>query len=129
MTPASEAGGREALARALAELRREDFAAGEWAHDAMRITLLDIQLAIQPFTMTAFIAPLLGDSWAGRTLGAMLEHHEGRVTERRWQQAYESPEAAQKRRDEKKRLKAEAHATRLEAKKERDRLWRERIKP
>ncbi|MBK7931991.1 MAG: hypothetical protein IPK01_00560 [Acidobacteria bacterium] len=60
----------------------------------------------------------------GRIARKMEDHENARTKERRARDEYEDPVNIQKRRDEKKRLKAERHRERLEQKKERDRLWR-----
>lgn len=68
----------------------------------------------------------LRGTWAGRVLDAMKAHEAARRALRR---AHDEREAnAPKRREEKKRQKAERHAARLTAKVERDRLWREKQK-
>lgn len=68
---------------------------------------------------------MLADSWAGEILRKMLEHHEAVQARRRAKEEYVLPASVQARREEKKRLKQENHARRLELKKERDRIWHE----
>ena len=72
------------------------------------------------------LAGVLRGTWAGEVLAGMKAHW---IARRKARRAHEEGEAsAPKRREEKKRLKAEQHAARLAAKAERDRLWREKQK-
>lgn len=115
----------EILARALAVVTREDFA-GPSAEDAMQMIIHEIDSSVGAAFMQGRIAELLGRSWAGGTLACMYAHAEWDRERRRVHADFNDPETVKKRQAEKRRLKAEAHAARLEAKKERDRLWRER---
>jgi hypothetical protein len=73
------------------------------------------------------IEALLGGTWSGEVLQRMKEHHDAREAERRAREALEDPANVQKQRDEKRRMKQEQHEKRLTLKKERDRLWREKL--
>jgi hypothetical protein len=88
---------------------------------AVRCILFDLWSGIP--SLDAEIEELLVDSWAGGVLHKMKEHHEARQAARRALEAYQSPASVQNRREEKKRLKQEQHARRLEQKQERDRIW------
>lgn len=72
------------------------------------------------------IEAVLTDSWAGDILRDMKKHHAAREVERRTRAEMQDPSNVQKRREERKRLKQEQHEQRLAAKKERDRIWREK---
>jgi hypothetical protein len=66
---------------------------------------------------------ILGESWGGKVLRGMQEHHAARLAKDR---ALEAEVAnARKRREERKRIAQEKHQRRLALKKERDRAWRE----
>jgi len=71
----------------------------------------------------------LKGSWAGELLRRMQEHEAAVQEERRIRREYEDPANVQRRREENKRVRQERHRLRLEAKKERDRLWREKNGP
>jgi hypothetical protein len=68
---------------------------------------------------------LLIGSYAGYILEAMKKHYAEEIKSRRQKEEYERPINAQKRHEEKKRLKQEQHQIRLSLKKERDRIWHE----
>lgn len=112
----------EFLAGALAVLTREDFE-GASAEHAMQMIIHEIDSSVGAAFMQGRISELLGCSWAGGTLTRMYAHAAWERERRGIHADFNDPEAVKKRRDEKKRLKAEAHAARLEAKKERDRAW------
>ena len=88
---------------------------------AVRCILFDLWSGI--LALDAEIEELLVDSWVGGVLHKMKEHHEARQAARRTLDEYQSPASVQNRREEKKRLKQEQHARRLEQKQERDRIW------
>lgn len=94
-------------------------------HEAVMMTLHELWMACGGDEPThARLDPVLAGSWAGEILAGMFHHEASVRADRRAHEAYGSPAATQARRAEKRRIKAEAHAARLEAKKERDGLWR-----
>jgi sRNA-binding protein len=93
--------------------------------EAMRCVLFDVWSAWKPVVFSAELVPMLAGTWAGEVLDRMEQHYLQRQAEaQRWTEV-ENPEAVARRREEKRRLKEQRHAERLEAKKERDRVWRE----
>ena len=71
------------------------------------------------------LAPRVARSWAGGILASMQAHHRYRMEKLRLHKVANSPEQVKLRRELKRRQKQEAHAQRLELKKERDRAWHE----
>lgn len=108
------------VARALAELE-PDASDATRLEEAARCLLFDLCRTIGE----AEAGRLLGQSWGADVLRCMQEHHRAVLAARAAREAYEGPEAAQKRRDEKKRLAQERHQQRLLLKQERNRTRRE----
>jgi len=111
-----------ALLKALAQVtpvgdsrERTDF------EKATRCVLFDLS---QSFVLTSSEGDLmLEGSWAGEVLKRMRAHYESRLAAQQRHEELNDPVGAQKRRDEKKRLRREKHEMRLALKKERDRIW------
>jgi hypothetical protein len=97
----------------------------EW-EEAMRCVLFDIWSYSNLVTFRAELVPLLAGTWAGEVLDRMGQHYLRQQTAARQRAECENPEAVARRREEKRQLKEQRHAERLEAKKERDRVWREK---
>jgi hypothetical protein len=108
---------------ALAQLTPE---VHEWMQirfeDAVRCLLYDLWYG-RPAHVDG-LEVLLEESWAGSVLQSMKGHNARVMAARRARADYESPEAAGQRREEKRRIKREAHLRRLERKVERDWAWR-----
>lgn len=113
------------IARALAQVRRPDTNEAE-VNAAVRLVLFEIWSTLKPWGADTDLDEILQRTWAGSILAGMRAHAAGRDAARRAHA--ESEAGAEKRREEKKRLKQEQHAKRLTAKVERDRLWREKQK-
>lgn len=96
----------------------------EW-EEAMRCVLFDIWSESDLVTFRAELVRLLAGTWAGEVLDRMEKHYLQQQTAARQRAEFENPEAVARRREEKRQLKAQRHAERLEAKKKRDRLWRD----
>ncbi len=109
------------IAKALAGIRPGE-SRSVLLEGAVRCLLVDLSSPIP--ILNAELYSVLDGTWAGELLRKMEDHENARTKERRARDEYEDPVNIQKRRDEKKRLKAERHRERLEQKKERDRLWR-----
>jgi hypothetical protein len=73
----------------------------------------------------AEVAQILKGTWSGGILQDMQAHQRAEVLRHRNHAEKNDPEAIEKRREEKRRMKAEKHASRLAAKIERDRHRRE----
>lgn len=116
-------GGASAMAHALARVQQGEAAAREF-EKAVRLILFEIWPFLGVGEGDSELAVILRGSWAGSVLARMLEHAAAREAARRSHAEFEA--GAEKRREEKKRLKQEQHAARLTAKAERDRLWREK---
>ena len=69
------------------------------------------------------LVPRVARSWAGGILASMQAHHRYRMEKLRLHKVANSPEQVKLLRELKRRQKQEAHAQRLELKKERDRAW------
>jgi hypothetical protein len=95
--------------------------------EAVRLILYDCWSAL--WANTSLMAETLADSWARGVLARMQGHYQERLRVERERVEFEDPVRVERRRAEKRRLKAEQHAARLERKKERDREWRERDTP
>lgn len=110
------------IARALADITPEGSDSPNLV-PAVRCLLFDLWSGI-PLVDNDVETQLAG-SWAGKILRAMKEHHATVEQRRRASAEFQDPANVQKRREEKKRLKQEQHASRMVAKQERDRVWRE----
>lgn len=90
--------------------------------DAVRLILFEIwQVAAEhEFEL------VLEGTWAGGVLARMKAHHKAREDERRAFAESQDPIKVQQRREEKRRIRQEKHSERLNLKRERDRLWREK---
>lgn len=109
----------EALARALAGITPDDNE--QWAlAPTVRCVLIDLTTD----DGGPRVESLLGGTWAGTILAGMKAHHATRQTACRAHE--ELQQKLRLQRVETGRLKHEQHRTRLELKKERDRLWREK---
>jgi hypothetical protein len=90
---------------------------------AVRLILFEIWRMIGTVVAEREIEPILAGTWACGVLARMKAHHQARLNAHR---AHAESEAElQQRRQEKRRLRQEEHAERLERKKQRDRIWRE----
>ncbi|MFC1805392.1 hypothetical protein ACFL09_00230 [Planctomycetota bacterium] len=90
---------------------------------AVRLIFCEVWSSVGRPTGECVYQPMLEGTWAGDVLRAMQEHHRGRMEDRRQHDLASSPEAAQARREEGRRLRQQKHAERLARKRERDRLW------
>jgi hypothetical protein len=112
------------IARALAEVRPNGDASSD-LKAAVECLLVDLWSGMP--LLDNDIEVLLDGTWPGELLRTMKEHHEAREAERRAREEFQDRANVQKRREEKKRLNQEKHEERLTLKKERDRLWREKL--
>jgi hypothetical protein len=91
---------------------------------AVRCLLFDIWSV--PFMKEAEIQRILAGSWGGEVLHRMQEHHKARLEAQSVRDEYQDAGNFQKRREERKRLKAEQHQQRMALQKEHNRNWREK---
>lgn len=118
-------GNARALAQLMACLQRKSGYTYEYER-AVRLMLFEIWPFLGKEDGESELERILRRTWAGQVLADMKAHW---VARREAQRVHEEHEAnAPKRREEKKRLKAEQHAARLAAKVQRNRLWREKQK-
>lgn len=111
------------VARALARVSPEADRSLE-TEDAVRLILFEMWRPIGSATAEREVEPLLAGSWAGEVLAGMKAHQQAR--REAWRHHAENQLRQEQQRGEKQHLKQEQHAERLQRKKERDRLWRER---
>ena len=110
-----------ALARTLASM--SPAADQHWKREeAVRLSLFDIWYTLGEENAERQLPLLLQGSWTGEVLQRMQEHHRARKEARR----RNDPDQVRLRREAEKRERQLRHAQRLEAKKERDRRWREK---
>lgn len=94
--------------------------------DAVQLILCDLHSRLDGSRFREEVQLPLAGTWSGEVLESMWSHERRLSRERSEREAYESPDAVDARRAEKKRLKQEAHEERLARKEVRDREWRER---
>ena len=107
------------VARALARVSPEADRSLE-TEDAVRLILFEMWRPIGSATAEREVEPLLAGSWAGEVLAGMKAHQQAR------REAWRHHAENQLRQEQQRGEKQEQHAERLQRKKERDRLWRER---
>lgn len=118
-------GNAKALAELMVGLKKKD--GYTYEHEkAVRLMLFEIWPYLGNEDRESELEPTLRGTWAGEVLARMKAHSSAR---REAQRVHAEREAnAPRRREEKKRQRAEQHAARLSAKVERDRRWREKQK-
>jgi hypothetical protein len=111
-----------ALAQAIGELAP----AGLQEEQAFRQPAQYLLFTVSRVIAEQQIAEILGKSWAGTVLRGMRDHEERRseATPDHWTR--NNPKNVAIRREEKRLLAEQKHLARLEIKKDRDRLWREK---
>jgi hypothetical protein len=114
-----------AIAHALANVR-QTATQPQQMDEAVRLILFEIWHVLGASRADGELGPILRESWAGSVLARMQAHAAAREAGHRAHAQFEA--GAERRKEEKKRLKQERHATRLAAKADRDRLWREKQK-
>lgn len=119
-----EPGHALAMARALrlVEAVRRDW---KW-EDALQFIIYECWDAFADETGRGEFEAILAGSSAGDVLARMKAHHQARMEAARLHRKANDPENIKARREEKKQLRQQGHAERLEAKVERDRVWREK---
>jgi hypothetical protein len=116
-------GNAKTLAEQMVGMEKQD-GYGYEHERAVRLMLFEIWPFLGSEEGESELESMLHGTWAGEVLARMKAHSAARREARR---THEQRQAnAPRRREEKKRHRAEQHAARLAAKVERDRLWRQR---
>jgi hypothetical protein len=118
-------GGAAAMAQALTSVQTETPTSREF-EQAVQLILFEIWTFFGEKDGESELALVLKGSWAGSVLARMRAHSAAVEAARRSRAEFEA--GAQKRKEERRRLKQDQHTARLAAKVERDRLWREKQK-